>query len=178
MGWVAKLSMWSDPWTACQILSVNARELFLLLTLVSGSWHLWAWTLLWCSVGVSGTRSKPDWFGGWWSTKPGYNIIWSPSTTSKLKANQDGSLTPSALRSCRQSSVDMQSRSVGSYGWWFSTQTIQNRVHTVSGLTGPTGPTGSLLCLPFTIRPICAGVGNICSRIWTCGGKLCSVMTG
>ena len=31
--------------------------------------------------------------------------------------------------------------------------------------------------LPFTIRPVCMGVGNTCTRTWTYGGMLSSAMS-
>ena len=40
-----------------------------------------------------------------------------------------------------------------------------------------TGLPGDLPHLSFTIRPVCAGFGNTCAGIWTCGGKLWSPMS-
>ena len=36
---------------------------------------------------------------------------------------------------------------------------------------------GSLQWLPFTVRPVCAGVVNTDNGTWTCGGMSCSVMS-
>lgn len=48
------------------------------------------------------------------------------------------------------------------------------RIQPNSGLTRQPG---GLPWLPFTVRPVCTGVGNTCTRTWTYGGMLSSAMS-